>query len=104
MGRNAEGRLGVPASCVAEVLRGAHRVGGPELRRAVALLRQHDVMPIDREVAQLAGELSAECDRRGRPVGMMDCLVAAPAKSFGAVLITGDADLARIPGLSVETY
>ncbi len=102
------GRLGetlaTPASCVAEVLRGANLGSRREARRTEELLAQLDVLPIDLSVAREAALISVECDRRGIAVPLMDCLVAAAARTQHAPLVTRDADFARIPGLLVETY
>ncbi len=96
--------LATPALCAAEVLRGAHLGARREVQRTEELLAQLEVLPFDLEAARETAAISAECHRRGREVPLLDCAVAAIARRNRAALVTRDADFARIPGLSVETY
>lgn len=96
--------LKTAAPCVAELLRGVH-FSGKKLREAAeGLLNQLEVLPVDERAARRAGEFAAETARRGREVGLIDCLVAAVTIVDEAILVTRDSDFARIPGLSIETY
>jgi tRNA(fMet)-specific endonuclease VapC len=96
--------LATPALCAAEILRGARLGAKREIERTEDLLAQLEVLPFDLETAREAANVAAECHKRGRVVPLLDCAIAATARQHRARLVTRDADFARIPGLSIETY
>ena len=96
--------LATATPCLAEVVRGTRFSGKPEREAAEGLLRQLEVLSVDESSARLAGEIAAETVRRGREVGLVDCLIAGVAIAQKATLVTRDTDFSRIPGLSLETY
>lgn len=97
-------RLSAPAPAIAEVLMGANYRGGTELRRTLGLVELLDVLPVDLQVASVAGQIGAEMFRRGTPFLGIDLLVAATAQCHRKVLVTRDAAFSRVPGLAVESY
>ena len=61
--------------------------------------------PFEPEDAEEAGEIRAELERRGTPIGPYDVLIAAQARRRGAVLITANTlEFARVPGLIIENW
>ena len=97
--------------CVSAVTAGDLRYGlakRPETGRLGALviefLRRVDVLPWDRSAAERYGELRAELERAGRPLGALDFLIGAHALTVGAILVTSDRALTRVPGLRVEDW
>jgi len=63
------------------------------------------VMPFDEKSARVGGAIRTELERKGRPVGPMDTLIAAHAVSLGMPLVTHNtAELSRVPGLKVENW
>lgn len=56
-------------------------------RSAVAL---EEVLDFGRPAAELAGQISGELDRIGRPIGMADPMIAAVALTHGLELVTGN--------------
>jgi len=63
------------------------------------------VWPLDRRASEMYGEIAAELRRRGRPMQVIDMLLAAIASSLGdCTVITTDSDLLAIPGLAVENW
>jgi predicted nucleic acid-binding protein len=48
------------------------------------------VLPLDTAVARVAGVFSDRVRAKGRPVGFPDIAIAATAKSYGLVLLTGN--------------
>jgi len=96
--------LFLPAPVVAEFLDGAYHVGGSYLREALGLVGGRDVLPLDSESGVLAGRLRAELRRQGTPLPMLDVMIAAVCLTHHHVLVSRDADFARIPGLAVESY
>jgi len=63
------------------------------------------IWPFDDKAAFEYGRLAAELRRIGRPMQQIDIMVAAIALSLGnCTVVTGDSDLAAIPGLKVENW
>jgi tRNA(fMet)-specific endonuclease VapC len=63
------------------------------------------IAPFDEKAARTGGVLRTELERKGRPVGPMDTLIAAHAVSLGMPLVTHNtAELSRVPGLKVENW
>jgi tRNA(fMet)-specific endonuclease VapC len=99
------------ALCISVVTEGEMRFGlarRPEakaLHAAVAeLLRRLDVLPWTSATAQCYGAVRAELERRGRPLGPLDLMIAAQAVEAGAVLITSDRAFRFVAGLKVEDW
>lgn len=89
---------------VAELLVGAHWIGGEELERAQELADSLTLLEFDLEACREAGRLGASLMSRGEAMGTADLLIAAVSKRHGERLITRDRGFARVRGLTVETY
>jgi tRNA(fMet)-specific endonuclease VapC len=51
------------------------------------------------------GEIRAELERKGAPIGSMDMMIAAHARSLDAILVTNNLKhFRRVPGLKTETW
>jgi PIN domain nuclease of toxin-antitoxin system len=84
------------AECL-DVLTRVHAKPGEEVRERLGWLEVGGlaIVPVDRELALLAGDLRARSyDRRERPVTMADCVALALAKREGAPVATADPHLA----------
>lgn len=97
-------RIGIPAPALAEFLIGGFAKGGRRLESAVDLISRMEVLPVDEEVALEAARIGGQAVREGRPVGTIDLLIAATARTRHCAIITRDQDFSGIPGLSIETY
>jgi tRNA(fMet)-specific endonuclease VapC len=63
------------------------------------------VLPFDAEDAAHAGDIRADLESRGMPIGHYDYLIAAQARRRGATLVTANArEFARVPGLLVADW
>jgi tRNA(fMet)-specific endonuclease VapC len=63
------------------------------------------VLPFDAEDAAHAGDIRADLERKGTPIGPFDYLIAAQARRRGAMLVTANArEFARVPGLLVADW
>lgn len=70
-----------------------------------ALLEGFPVAAFDASAARAYGPIRADLERRGRVIGPHDLLIAAHARSLGAVLVTDNtAEFARVEGLRVENW
>lgn len=90
--RAAHRRLTVSAVTVMEVIQGLQQVvAGPRrfqtFRNAVSL---EEVLNFDHAAADLAGQISGDLDRTGRPIGRCDPMIAAVAITHGLELVTGN--------------
>ncbi len=88
----------------AELLVGAHRIGGAQVARTRELLDSLVWLDMDREACEEAGRIGAELLARGETIGSADLLIAATSKRHRQRLLTRDRGFARVPGLVVESY
>jgi tRNA(fMet)-specific endonuclease VapC len=64
-----------------------------------------DVLPFDAEDAVHAGNIRAELEAAGTPIGHYDYLIAAQARRRGAALVTlNRREFARVPGLLLTDW
>jgi tRNA(fMet)-specific endonuclease VapC len=98
--------LCISAITEGELLAGlARRPQAAQLRRSFDEFCQRvDVLPWNREAAARYGTIRAALELDGRGFGALDLLIAAHAVSAGAVLVTNDQILGRMPGLTVEDW
>jgi tRNA(fMet)-specific endonuclease VapC len=62
-------------------------------------------MDFDLDSAAAYGGLRADLERRGRPIGAHDMLIAAQALSAGLTLVSDNVrELGRVPGLRLENW
>lgn len=70
-----------------------------------ALLPNLPVLPFDAAAARRYGELRADLERQGTPIGEADLRIGAIALSRGLTVVTGNVrHFQRIPDLSVENW
>ena len=64
-----------------------------------------EVLPFEAEDAVHAGDIRAQLERAGTPIGHYDYLIAAQARRRGAALVTLNVrEFARVPGLIVMNW
>jgi tRNA(fMet)-specific endonuclease VapC len=64
-----------------------------------------NVLPFGSTAAAHYGEIRAELERAGKPIGVHDMLIGAHARSEGLTLVTGNRrEFDRITGLRVENW
>ena len=69
------------------------------------ILSSIQIMPFDSKAAEEYGRIRAYLEKRGLPIGPMDELIAAHAKSLGHVLVTNNVkEFQRVPNLMVEDW
>jgi tRNA(fMet)-specific endonuclease VapC len=69
------------------------------------LLRSLTIVPLDSEVARTYGRLRAELERKGRPIGPLDLMIASHALTLGLTLVTNDVrEMRRVTGLRCEDW
>ncbi len=99
--------IGTALPVVAEILGGieysqTRERNLPILNRKLALFR---LWPLTLDVAREYGRLFAELRRMGRPMQIIDMMVAATARTLSdCIVVTTDSDLLAVPGLRVENW
>lgn len=75
-------------------------------REAVDLLVRHvRVLELSREAAEHYGDIRAELKKKGQMIGANDLIIAAHARSLGAVIVTNNVkDFGRVKGLAHENW
>jgi tRNA(fMet)-specific endonuclease VapC len=104
-------RVGSEAVCVsiitaAELRYGCARKGSARLLANVeAILGSIQVLAFDVPADAEYGEIRAELEAAGKPIGPNDLLIAAHAYALGAVLVTANTgEFSRVRGLHVENW
>jgi tRNA(fMet)-specific endonuclease VapC len=70
-----------------------------------ALLETVQVLPLPLEAARRYGELRAQLQRIGQPIGSNDLWIAAHALADDLTLVTNnEREFQRVPGLRVENW
>ncbi|MGE0212153.1 MAG: type II toxin-antitoxin system VapC family toxin [Parvibaculaceae bacterium] len=63
------------------------------------------ILPFDAEDAEEAGDIRAELQRKGKPIGPYDLLIAAQARRRSALLVTANTrEFSRVPKLMIENW
>ena len=82
------GRHSISAATLMELSTGANLGKGAQLGK---LERNLDIIPIDKEVADKAGEITAQLKKEGEPVDLNDIYIAATGIIHGEPILTGNA-------------
>ncbi len=85
-------------------LRKAHvpKKNADALAQLIAILT---VLPFDDKAATEYGKICAYLQKRGTPIGTIDTLIAAHAKSEGMTLVTNNVrEFERVPELNIENW
>jgi len=101
------GQLCISVVSEAELLYGVKAKGSPrKLASMVAdFLRRLTVLDWSRAAAQHYAGIRAKLEASGTPIGNMDLMIAAHARSAGAVLVTNnEKEFRRVKGLSIENW
>jgi len=92
---------------VAELFYGAFKSPRPAanldlVRRFIAPLRS---LPFDDKAAEVYGQIRAELEQRGQPIGPNDTMIAAIARANRVTLVTDNtAKFSRVPSLHLENW
>jgi tRNA(fMet)-specific endonuclease VapC len=75
------------------------------MRALKSALTSLKLWPLDVRAAFEYGRLYAALARLGRPIGVVDMMIAAVALTLGdCTVVTADSDFRAVPGLSVENW
>jgi tRNA(fMet)-specific endonuclease VapC len=68
------------------------------------LLAAIEVLPWTRETARRHGMMRADLERRRKPLGPLDLMIAAHALECGATLATSERAFSAVAGLKIEDW
>jgi len=104
--KRADG-LAISAIALAELAHGVAASAFPE-RNALALVQFTVIakcLPFSHKAAAEHGKIRANLQRHGTPIGALDTLIAAHAKSEGLTLVTNNKRaFERVAGLALEGW
>lgn len=102
-----EDGLTISSITLAELEHGVHASARPE-KNALALyqfLSITEILPFDDEAAAEYGKVRAMLQQKGTPIGPLDTLIAAHAKSRRLIIVTNNVrEFHRVDGLAVENW
>lgn len=101
-------KTGIPVIVAAELWTGVQKNLATHPHQAAKLQAFLDLFVIpefDLHAAHHYACLRVELEAAGRPIGPLDLLIAAQARSLDATLLTGNtAEFQRVPGLKVQAW
>ena len=100
------GDIGLCSVVAAELAYGVAKSGSMRNRQALDMfLAPLTILPFDASTIWAYGDLRAELERRGIPIGALDTMIAAHALSQQALLVTNNTrEFAKVPGLQLENW
>ena len=101
------GSVGVSIITVSELEFGAAKSQNPQRNRmALAqFLLPLEIADYDSTAATHYGDVRARLEKIGTPIGPLDTLIAAHARSLNTTLVTNNvSEFRRVPGLKVEDW
>lgn len=100
------GEIGLCSVVAAELAYGVAKSGSARNRDALEMfLAPLIILPLDVAALWAYGDLRAELERKGTPIGALDTMIAAHALSNKSILVTNNSrEFARVPGLALENW
>ena len=91
----------------AELAYGVEKSAQPERNRLALsmMLSSIEIVAFDDAAADEYGEIRAGLERKGTPIGSLDMLIAAHARSLGCTLVTNNTkEFCRVEGLKLANW
>lgn len=100
------GDIGLCGVVAAELAFGVSTSGSARNRSALEMfLAPLAVLPFDADAVWVYGDLRADLERQGSPIGSLDTMIAAHALSQQATLVTNNTrEFAKVPGLRLANW
>ena len=99
--------IGISSVTLSELEYGAAKSTKPQQNKLALteFLAPIEILPYDDLAAQQYGELRAHLERKGKPIGSLDMLIAAHALSLKCILVTNnEIEFRRVPKLNIENW
>ncbi len=100
-------QLCISAVTLAEIIYGAEKSARPieNLATVDQFAARLDVLPFGERAATHYGQIRADLERAGHPVGLHDMMIGGHARSEGLTLVSNNLrEFQRIEGLRVENW
>ncbi len=97
----------VSSVVLAELETGVRKSERPEVhaRRLSFLVSHVTLAAFDAGAARVYGEIRSHLEKKGKSIGLLDLLIAAHARSLGAILVTGNVrEFRRVPKLQCLSW
>ncbi len=100
------GDIGLCSVVATELAFGVSTSGSARNRSALEMfLAPLAVLPFDADAVWVYGDLRADLERQGSPIGSLDTMIAAHALSQQATLVTNNTrEFAKVPGLQLANW
>lgn len=100
------GEIGVSSVTVSELAYGVEKTGSKRNERALRqFLIPLDVLEFGDDDGFVAASIRVALEKKGKPIGPYDVLIAAHAKARGLTLVTNnEEEFRRVPGLRVQNW
>jgi tRNA(fMet)-specific endonuclease VapC len=104
---NSIGDIGISSITAAELFYGVQKSQHRKQNQAALMqfMSPLEIAEFDADAAFSYGEIRAELEIKGTPIGSMDTLIAGHALSLGVTLVTNnEREFSRVPRLLVENW
>ena len=101
------GSVKMPSAVYYELCHGAEKSKQRErsFERLSTLVSHIEIVPFDKQAAELAGKIRADLEQVGQVIGGNDIIIAATTLANGATLVTNNLrEFERIDRLSIENW
>jgi len=101
------GEIGLSSVTVAELCFGVQKSQSPEKNQSALedFLLPLTILDFDYNAAMIYGNIRATLEKQGTPIGPLDMLIAAHAKSLDITLVTNNTrEFTRVPELKFENW
>jgi tRNA(fMet)-specific endonuclease VapC len=100
------GDLGVSSVVAAELAYRIEKTNSERNKRALELfLAPLEIAPFDQECIWIYGQVRAQLEGQGTPIGSLDTMIAAHALALKATLVTNNVrEFSRVPNLVLENW
>lgn len=104
---NWQDGIAISSISLAELEYGVQASSNPQ-KNTIALMKFLtivDVLPFDSNAAFEYGKICADLRKKGTPIGNMDMLISAHAKSENLIIVTNNIrEFERVDGLTIENW
>ena len=100
------GGVGLCSVVAAELADGVAKSGSARNKAALEMfLAPLEILPFDAKALWVYGDLRANLERQGQPIGARDTMIAAHALSVGAPLVTNNTrEFERVASLRLQNW
>jgi len=101
------GSIGISTITLAELQYGIRKSSNPDKNLAAVnqFIIPLEILDFDHNATIEYGLIRAELEKKGTPIGPLDTLIGAHARSLGLILVTNnEREFERISGLKIENW